>query len=174
MSDLEEAKPETVFSRVHRIADMIAGQNFGTGDLAALRRNDPAHVVGQPAFHRLMTIVGLYERPMREDVAILWGTIIHLISLTVRNGWVLRSGQALAKAGISEARFAKLMAARGPALGDQLAMAARYIKAKQIPIDWTDFAVLLLTVSNEEKAAACRFRIAQNYYRELDADDRAK
>ena len=165
----EIADRETLRAWIGRTSARLASKDFGTGELAQLRRNDPATVAGQPAFHRLMAD---RDRPIGESEALRWATLVHVMAITAAHGSALRSGEALAAAGLSEARFTKLMAARGDAFRDQLVLAARLLASKQIPIHWSDLADLLMAdEADEETTGRLRFRIAQNYYRALRKQD---
>lgn len=171
MSERSGDAPESLATWVGRVSARLASEAFGPGELAQLRRNDPATVAGQPAFHRLMA-----ERPapIREDAAIRWATLVHVMAITAAHGASTRAGAALAAAGLSEARFTRLMAARGGAFRDQLVLAARLLAAKQVPIHWGDLAELLMSEPfDEDRAAARRFRVAQSYYRELRKQDQS-
>ncbi len=167
--DDESADRETLRAWIGRTSARLASKDFGTGELAQLRRNDPATVAGQPAFHRLMAD---RDRPIAESEALRWATLVHVMAITAAHGSALRSGEALAAAGLSEARFTRLMAARGDAFRDQLVLAARLLASKQIPIHWGDLGDLLLAEDiDEERAATLRFRIAQSYFRALRKQD---
>lgn len=167
----EIADRETLRAWIGRTSARLASKDFGTGELAQLRRNDPATVAGQPAFHRLMAE---RDRTIGESEALRWATLVHAMAITAAHGSALRSGEALAAAGLSEARFTRLMAARGEAFPDQLVLAARLVASKQIPIHWGDLADLLMADEAEEEIAGrLRFRIAQSYYRALRKQDQS-
>lgn len=70
-------------------------------------------------------------------------------------------GAAMAEAGISEPRFARLLAARGPAREDALERVIRMM-ARRVPgVDVTDLARAILRP--EESS-----RLARSYYQQLD------
>ncbi|MCM5552387.1 type I-E CRISPR-associated protein Cse2/CasB [Pleomorphomonas sp. NRK KF1] len=162
-------EPKT--SLFFRLAAVIAGEALGPGAKASLRRNDPATVLGQPAFHQALA---KQDINIREEEALAWAAIVQAIALTSGNGFQSRSGKALAEAGLSEVRFSKLMAASGDMLIDQIGILARHLAAKQVPVDWTDLANLLLADHRGEvdEVVRLRFRIAQGYYRELNRAER--
>lgn len=163
------ADRETLRAWIGRTSARLASKDFGAGELAQLRRNDPANVAGQPAFHRLMAD---RDRPIGESEALRWATLVHVMAITAAHGAALRSGEALAAAELSEVRFTRLMAARGDAFRDQLVLAARLLASKQIPIHWGDLGdILMADESDEEIAGSLRFRIAQSYYRALRKQD---
>lgn len=171
----ESADRETLRAWIGRSSARLASKDFGTGELAQLRRNDPATVVGQPAFHRL---IAERDRPIAESEALRWATLVHVMAITAAHGAAALTGTALGRAKVSEARFTKLMAARGEAFRDQVAMAARYLTSKPLSLGGVesseagDLGLLLLTETvDEERAATLRFRIAQSYYRALRKQD---
>jgi CRISPR type I-E-associated protein CasB/Cse2 len=169
-SDDIEVADQPVWARIREIARRLSREGFDRGALASLRRNDPSTVVGQPAFHRLLAEV---DQWVGEDEAIRWATLVHIVAITApcENG-ALWSGKALASAGLSEARFTKLLAARGKAFREQLCIIARYLAAKQTSIDWGDLGELALVEGrDEERAETLRFRVARGYYRELGRAD---
>lgn len=169
----ETALPPRKTSRFRTLAAFIASDALGTGGKASLRRGVPATVVGQPAFHQAIHIASIVVNELDAEV---WGAIVQAIALTAGNDFTIPAGRAMAAAGLSEARFSKLMAARGDTLRDQIGLIARYLAAKQTPIDWTDLGNLLLADchGDEETVAKLRFRLAQGYYRELNSADQRK
>ncbi|MBG0792837.1 type I-E CRISPR-associated protein Cse2/CasB [Methylocystis sp. H62] len=170
MNHNPERQQITLRARIAKIGAIVSSEHFGPGNLASLRRNDRFQVAGQPAFHRLLADIDQWAS---EEEAPRWATLVHVIAITARNARSLPAGKALAAANLSEVRFAKLMAARSEAFLDQLAIVARYVAAKQTPIDWADFGELLFAEGRNEKwAERLRFRIAQDYYRELAKGDR--
>jgi hypothetical protein len=93
MSDETGESRESLSAWVGRIARRLASDDFGAGELAQLRRNDPATVAGQPAFLRLMAE---RDAPIHEEAAIRWATLVHVMAITAGCGSTLRSGAALA------------------------------------------------------------------------------
>jgi len=169
-ADVPQARPR---SRYDILSDIIAGEGFGTGERASLRRYDRRHVIGQPAFFHLLALLKLEPT---EQTAPVWGAIVQAVAQTAGNGYHQSSGTALAASGLSEARFAKLMAASGDGLLDQIGIIARALAAKQTAISWSDLGELMLADFNgsDEHADRLRFRIAQHYYRELHKLDQQK
>ena len=70
-------------------------------------------------------------------------------------------GAALADAGLSEARLARLLAARGPARHDALERAIRMLARKGGGLDVTYLARAILWPDDTS-------RLARNYYHQLD------
>lgn len=164
-------KPKPLRDRIWSLAQLIASERFGTGERASLRRADPATVLGQPAFFRALAETGIEPA---EEMALVWAAIVHCVAQTAGNGATMAAGVALAEAGLSESRFARLMAARGDTLVDQLCLVARYLAAKQTPVNWADLAELALADAADDAARLekARFRIARGFYRTLHAADR--
>ncbi len=156
---------------IWQIAIELAKENFGTGPLASLRRHSPSEVMKQPAFYRL--IENLPDEVLRDDASLRWATLIQAIAIGTKPGkgvFAEGVGKALAKAGYSESRFARLLASHGETFRDQIVLLARYMNSKQVRFNWTDPGELVLVESlHEERAGILRFRIARDYYRALGA-----
>lgn len=71
-------------------------------------------------------------------------------------------GGALFDAGFSEKRLLRLLASRGEALGDQLALAVRILSRERKPVNLWDIYHLL--GDDPAKSDAARLRIARHYY----------
>jgi len=76
------------------------------------------------------------------------------------------AGDTLARAGLSEHRFDRLLRATGARLHDELRTVARFLASKGEAIDWTDLARLVLTDGSEATETARR-TLARAYYRTL-------
>lgn len=157
---------------LHNMARRLADPDFGTGSLASLRRGEPAIVLRQPSFYRLVRDVG--DAALSVDGAIRWATAVHVLALVARPG-IAESprdvGTALAEADFSESRLGRLLASRGEAFRDQAALTARFLHARDVtcmPLDLAELA--LVEERTERRAQRLRFRIARSYYRVSDAD----
>lgn len=71
-------------------------------------------------------------------------------------------GAALFEANFSEKRLLRLLASRGEALGDQLALAVRILSRERQPVNLWDIYHLL--GGDPVKSDAARLRIARHYY----------
>ncbi|KQM37764.1 type I-E CRISPR-associated protein Cse2/CasB [Sphingomonas sp. Leaf10] len=71
-------------------------------------------------------------------------------------------GAALFEAGFSEKRLLRLLASRGEALGDQLALAVRILSRERQPVNLWDIYHLL--GDDPTKSDAARLRMARHYY----------
>lgn len=152
-------------SIISRIAQVIGGDRFPTGERAALRRMIP----GQPpplAFYRF----ALRYLPEGWDR----GQSLHRDWVTLVAGIALMSpgahrpdrslGTALAEAGYADARLERLIAADGDIRRILLLRAARFLAAKGSSCNWVDGAQLLLT-RDPEKREQVHMRIAKDFYR---------
>jgi CRISPR system Cascade subunit CasB len=161
------SEPDSLWGKIARLAGVLSGEHFPTGDRAALKRMAP----DQPpplAFYRL----AFRELPEGwEYRRSAWQTLVA--------GMALRSGrdnphnqkrplgQTLAQLSYSEARLERLLAAEGDTLHTLLLRAARFLAAKNESVDWTDCARLLLTA--DDRHEQIRRKIAADYYRNLEA-----
>jgi CRISPR system Cascade subunit CasB len=158
---------ETLASLIGRIVALIEhGAIVNAGDLAALRRMDPRSPTA--AFFKIAGVVlgghlpvgaqSLLERETR------WAAIVNgLAHLGARHSPGTRLGRALAEAGFSEMRFARLIRADEERLVDEVPSLARFLAAKDIPADWTDAARLVMSAGGPREEAVRR-AIARDYY----------
>ena len=160
-----------------RMANHIASEGFGRGDLAALRRMDPESP-DAAAFWRLTTRFDVLRGTESER---RWGLILHGIALMTRTAGDdamgrsahvrgLPVGRALFDGGdsnrttafYSESRFNRLLTARGPMLRTLLARMFRMMAAADARFDWYQMSQLIL--SEGERAERVRRSIARDYY----------
>jgi hypothetical protein len=77
-------------------------------------------------------------------------------------------GSLLATSGLSESRFARLLASHGDGFFDQLLLVARFLHSKESKPSWTELGELALTDTvHEDRADMLRLRLARDYYRVL-------
>ena len=160
-----------------RMANHIASEGFGRGDLAALRRMEPESP-DAAAFWRLTTRFDVLRGTESER---RWGLILHGIALMTRiagDDAMGRSahvrglpvGRALFDGGdsnrttafYSESRFNRLLTARGPMLRTLLARMFRMMAAADARFDWYQMSQLIM--SEGERAERIRRSIARDYY----------
>ena len=160
-----------------RIANHIASDGFGRGDLAALRRMNPESP-DAASFWRLTTRYDVLRGAESER---RWGLILHGIALMTRtagNDAVGRSahvrgmpvGRALFDGGdpnrttalYSESRFNRLLTAREPMLRTLLARMFRMMAAADARFDWYQMSQLIL--GEGDRAERIRRAIARDYY----------
>lgn len=160
-----------------RIANHIASEGFGRGDLAALRRMDPESP-DAAAFWRLTTRYDVLRGAESER---RWGLVLHGIALMTRTAGDdamgrsahvrgLPVGRALFSGGdasrttalYSESRFNRLLTARGAMLRTLLARMFRMMAAADVRFDWYQMSELIL--SEGDRAEGIRRTIARDYY----------
>ncbi len=163
-------KPElNLQSVVNAIARDIESV-LSPGDIAELRRMKPGEF-GGPAFWKLAAAhlepAGLLPTAgeQAEAAAERWAAILAGMAMT--RGFHhpgARLGRALADAGLSEGRFLALLRSHDRQLLDAVRLTAHYLATKAVPVDWADYAWLVISdgTAGEE---AVRRRIARDYYR---------
>lgn len=158
---------------VAAIAKELGQLHFPRGDLAALRRMNPAAPGDCPAFFRTVAehLPELLDGD-RADELRRFALIAHGMALMTpdlhrspeRVGASLFGPQE--RALVSEQRLARLLTARGAAFASQVPRIARHLRSKSQALDWEEFARLILAESRDEpRAERCRERIAAEYYR---------
>jgi len=70
-------------------------------------------------------------------------------------------GRAMEKAGLAESRLSRLFRAPDPQFLEAAVRLCRFMRAKQEPLNWTDFAAWVLARDRDQ----FNDRIAQDYYR---------
>lgn len=154
-----------------QLARRLGDLELNTGARASLRRGNPTTVLHQPALHRLL--VRLDEAALAGDGALRWATVVHALAIAVRPGSPASTrdaGEALAAAGYTESRMARLLATRGPAFRDQIVLLSRFLHAHDEPCSWLDLGELVLVEGRRERRAEqLRLRLARGYYHALDA-----
>jgi CRISPR system Cascade subunit CasB len=166
----EAASPEqpvTLAALVNTLAGWLA-KSYGLtpGDLAALRRMDARHPPA--AFFKLEGLVLDAHLPgdadKREDSETRWAVIVQgLAHLGTLHAPRERLGGALAEAGFSELRFARLLQANADQLIDELPLLARFLAAKGVAADWAGAARLILSAGRPDQETARR-HLARDYY----------
>jgi CRISPR system Cascade subunit CasB len=104
------------------------------------------------------------EHDRRIDSETRWAVVVlglaHLGDLHVGER---RLGHALAEAGYSELRFARLLQADSEQLVDELPLLARFLAAKGVPADWSTAARLILSAGRSDEEDTRR-HLARDYY----------
>jgi CRISPR system Cascade subunit CasB len=147
---------------------------MSTGDLAELRRVDPAQPV-TPALWKLLmedSVIPERWRPSRSNEddrdtseqrwACLFMGMAHCQGL---HDLEVPFGAALADAGWSEVRFSRLLRARGKRLFKEVRSVANYLSSKEQTADWCGVHGLLFSQDDEEWAERHRRNVARDYYR---------
>ena len=161
-------------------AGRIGSADFPRGDLAELRRMNPDSP-DAAAFWRLLAEQDLLGSPHFES---RWALILHGIALmtpTSASGGGTRTahnglnpvGRALYLGGdpqrtsalYGEARFSRLLTARGPMLRALLARMFRMLGTSGVSFNWREMAQFILSADHDEgRAEQARRRIARAYY----------
>jgi CRISPR system Cascade subunit CasB len=170
MTAVESSPPKgqgTIASIVDSVARMLRNSpSITAGDLAALRRMDPRDP--SAAFFKIEGLVldehlpGEAER--RRIAETRWSAIVlGLAHLGDLHSPDRRLGLALAEAGFSEFRFARLLQADADQLLDELPLLARILTAKGISADWSAAARLILSSGRSDEDDTRR-HLARDYY----------
>lgn len=153
------SKPDSETARrALAIATALAAAD--PGDKAEARRMGPA---GSALFWRQVARLGI---PAGQEADwLLFTRLVALMTPASRNTSIHEPGRALgaalADAGLSEARLARLLAARGPSRDDALERAIRMMARKGGDVDVTDLARAILWPGDIS-------RLARSYYHQLD------
>lgn len=154
----ESTSPEgDLASRALSIAKALA--HASPGEKAEARRMDPS---GAPVFWRQVARLGI--KPYEEANWMQYTRLVALLTPASRDSSIhgpLKLGAALARAGFSEQRLARLLAARGPARDEALERAIRMLSRKVEVLDLPDLAHALFWPEDGQ-------RLARAYYSELD------
>lgn len=176
--DVSDSPPETDYqdqlaSTVGTIAARMKGA-ISSGDLAELRRVDPAEPV-TPALWKLLMdeeLIPSRWRPGRSDSdardtseqrwACLFMGMAHCVGL---HDLKVPLGAALADAGWSEVRFTRLLRARDKRLFNEVRSVANYLSSKEQRADWCGVHGLLFSQDDDDWAERHRRNVARSYYR---------
>lgn len=130
------------------------------GDKAEARRMGPS---GGALFWRQVSRLGIPQA--QEPAWRLFTRLVALMTPASRDRSIhdakLPLGAAMAEAGLSEQRFARLLAARGSTRDDALERAIRMMARKVTGFDVTDLAGAILWPENTG-------RLARTYYQQTD------
>lgn len=166
--DVQAEAPASVASLVSAIAGLLrrGGGVITAGDVAALRRMDPR----QPpaAFFKIEGVLLdghlAGDETRRVDLETRWAAIVAgLAHLGTLHQSGQRLGHVLADAQYSDIRFARLIRADSERLVDDLPALARFLSAKNVPVDWSGAARLVLSAGSS-KEEEVRRHIARDYY----------
>lgn len=158
----------SVSSIVGRIARALGGE-LSPGDVAALRRLDPASGLS-PAFFRVVAEIiepatSLpADGPWRDAAERRWAAVTRVLAILAGlHAPRARLGEALAAAGYTELRFERLLRAHDEALWDEARRAAHYLASKGQPADHAGFAQIILS-DGAPHGEATRRRLARQFY----------
>ncbi|MFW6053278.1 MAG: type I-E CRISPR-associated protein Cse2/CasB [Persicimonas sp.] len=176
MSETSETTPQApealpLHMTVYKIAgfmsrDQYAEGGISKGDLAELRRIDPAEPFTPALWKVLLEYVPDHDKLSAEQER-RWAILLMAMATCAGlHDSDTAFGKALAEAGWSELRFVRLMEARGDNLVKEIRRLAQYLASKNQPADWTD-AAWLLFVQRGDAASDIRQSIARAYYKQL-------
>lgn len=153
---------------------------MAAGERAALRRLDPAAPgSGVGAVCRLLLRADVAVEGFDADDLHRLALTLHVLALLSGSGADphdprTSAGRGFADAGLSEARFRRLLTARGPAFRDQVVRVARFLAGRAQRLDCRQFIRLILVEGADEEAAEeTRIRLARDYYAALYRKDQA-
>jgi len=145
---------------------LVSLADHRSGDLAALRRPDLAT---SAAFWKVYAeCIHAKEAPFSrtaegEDA---WATLVRALAIGTpihqNSGRAGQAGEALATANYSEARFVRLLRARGTRLHEEVTAAARFLTSKGQPADLTSLAPLLFFEPTRQDRS--RKALASSYF----------
>jgi CRISPR type I-E-associated protein CasB/Cse2 len=170
MHDTDTPSENNPASRTQLLGAMgrrIRDPRMSAGALASLLRGSRHDVVRQAAFHAALVDVPDHQLPSEDLVR--WAVVAQCMAITgVPRTPPARDGSVIAHAGLSETRFARLLASHGDGLFDQLLLVARFLHSKEASLTWRDLGELSLTDDrHDERADALRLSLARDYYRVL-------
>ncbi|MEX2273817.1 MAG: type I-E CRISPR-associated protein Cse2/CasB [Vicinamibacterales bacterium] len=167
-NDAQREERASVASLVSAIAGLLRGGGgvMTAADASALRRMDPRRPPA--AFFKVEGVLLDGNLPgdetRRMDLETRWAAIVaglaHLGSLHQPGQ---RLGHVLADAQYSDVRFARLIRSDAERLVDELPALARFLAAKNVPVDWSATARLILSAGSSEEEQVRR-NIARDYY----------
>lgn len=145
----------------------LGNTNFPTGELANLRRMTPDVPPGF-SFYKLLLRIGV---DIQGDALERQWTIVvaALASLAGTYTSEVPLGMALAKAGLSELRFVRLLRA-DETLSDEIRSISHILSSKAIAFDHRQLAYLVL-LQQAEAAEKLRRQIARDYYKALSTNE---
>lgn len=157
--------PSNFGNVITNLAETIEAKEYGTGNLARLRRMD-YNAPNSSAFWQLMVRDGMPTNPDKPK----WGLIVHGIALMAHGADRAHNrripvGQALQQV-YSEDRLSTLLAARSSTLHSLLARLFRMLANEGCSFNWREMAWFILNEGyNEAQADQSRVEIARAYYR---------
>lgn len=149
--------------RLKALAERLRdGKRTSMGQLAALRRMDPA-APGKAATVLYALLDELDLNLERADLVRRWALVLHALALARGNHHPdIPLGKALHAIAFSEARLAQLLTADLDSLTDLLPRIARRLASQSQPADWRPLLNLVL-LSDTPELDAARLLIARSF-----------
>jgi CRISPR-associated protein Cse2 (CRISPR_cse2) len=110
----------------------IHSPKMSSGALASLRRGSRHDVARQAAFYSVLAEVP--EDYLQDEALARWASIAQCMALAggITHSSKTSDGTVLSSSGLSESRFARLLASHGNGLFDQLVLIARFLRSKDL------------------------------------------
>lgn len=154
----------TLRTVLRRTAVLVSAARKSPASSAALRRGSSSDVAQSAAFHRVLNHAQIDEDSIERLGA--WASVIQCMAIGGAAQVQLSDGTMLARAGLSESRFSRLLSASGTSLADQCLLIARFLHSKEHLCCWEDLgSLLLLDASGSTYADHVRLRLAKDYFR---------
>lgn len=155
-------EPKSLARTVELLSGAFASGEVGAGDAASLKRTE-IHQCPSVAFLR---IAYRYLPEQWESQTVQW------MAITAGIAWMSPQshlggkpvGLVLAEQGYSEIRLERLLSADQAVLPMLLMRASHFLAARRTPVDWIEFARLLL-VEDQGAREQIRLAIARDFYR---------
>jgi CRISPR system Cascade subunit CasB len=149
------------------LCGFLGHPQFPTGELASLRRMTPDMPPGF-SFHKLLLRTGIDVRG--DDAERRWTIVVAMLaSLAGMYAPDLPLGTALAKAGLSELRFVRLLRA-DDTLAAEVRSVSHILSSKAIAFDHRQLARLVL-IQQAGPSEQLRRQIARDYYKALSTNE---
>lgn len=143
-------------------------ETLARGDTAPLRRMDPEHP-HEPAFILLMLEAGAPDEwTAGLKSARCWALIVHAMARMAPNHHdrTASVGTALQRAGVSELRVSRLLAARDVQFRKQMVRLAQRLAQAAQPVNWFELADLIVAEAlDRNRLDTLRLRVARDYYK---------
>lgn len=164
--------PSKLEEVIHRLVWEIEKELWSTGEIAELRRLDPERPEGAAFWKVLVGNVEPADQLRGDDGEARWALILRSVAeLYPRHKKNYRLGRALAAAGVSEMRLARLLRADLESLSTTLRAVVHQLASAAESVDLGDLAWLVVSARGKagphSQEDATRRRIARDYYRGL-------
>jgi CRISPR system Cascade subunit CasB len=144
---------------------------LGMGVRAVLRRLDPdAPEDALGAVCAVLVAAGITVETLDSALLMRASLALHVLALLSGSGNdphnpAIAPGRGMADGGLSEARFVRLLTARGPVFRDQIVRVARYLAASGQKLDCRPLVELIIVEGeDEDRAERVRLQLAQHFY----------
>lgn len=152
--------------------DHWLSQKHRRGDVAEIRRLN-TESPDRPAFWKAISACLPDDRALSEDEERRWARVLAGMARMAPGGHDphARLGVTLCEAGWSELRLSKLLSAPGESASILIRRLASFLAAREMRVNWIELAALLLA-THPDKVESIRRRVASDYYRTLNRQNR--